>query len=252
MYPPTYNASKWASTSHQPCGFVTERDSDRPSDTEWWSDFEFEDAWVDETHGAPHLNWSGTYAPEYQWSGYPLNCMIWESRRFSATPSIMLESIHNLTFGPPPPEIRGPDGRLQYVPRPNKETEFVDAYKTLPSWLVVMDIVVVHLDLSSAAGTGLFGLLGDAPVQIIPVSNETEINRFYDLAERCERGKSVTASQDFARKSAEEWRQELRDDVLYRFSQNESVAEDLIAIMHPAIMFRLCTQMCNHSVEAHT
>ncbi|KAG9523766.1 chromate transporter, partial [Aureobasidium melanogenum] len=197
--------------------------------------FEFKEAWVDKTHGAPHLNWTGVFGPSYQWQGYPLNCMVWESRRFSATPSIMLYSINCLTFGPPPPEIRRPDGLLQSIPRPNEKAESMNAYKTLPSWLVVMHVVVVHSDLSSAAATGLFGLLGDASVQIIPVSEEAKIDSFYCLAERCERGQDVTASQDFTRKSADEMRQELRDEVWSRFN-----SEDLVAIMHPAIMFRLC------------
>jgi hypothetical protein len=212
-------------------GFVTECDPDEPLDAYWTSSFDFEDAWVDKTHGAPHLNWTSTYEAQFDWAGYPINCMIWESRKFSATPSIMLGLLDTRTFGPQPF---------------HEETEFIDAYKTLPSWLVVMHVVVVHSDLSSAAALGLFGLLGDSPVQIIPVSEEAKIDSFYDLAERCERGQDVTASQDFTRKSADEMRQELRKEVWSRFS-----SEDLVAIMHPAIMFRLCTQMCNHNVEAH-
>ncbi|KAG9951575.1 hypothetical protein KCU85_g2512, partial [Aureobasidium melanogenum] len=247
MYPPTYNASKWASTSHQPCGFVTELDPDQPLDTYWESSFDFEDAWVDETHGAPHLNWTSMYEPQYNWGGNALNCMVWESRRFSATPSIMLELLHIWTFGPQSFQITLPDGRREWRRMPIDRTEFIDAYKRLPSWLVVIDVVVVHSNLSSAAATGLFGLLGDAPVQIIPVSEEAKIDNFYDLAERCERGRDVTASQDFTRKSADEMRQDLRAEVWSRFK-----SEELVAIMHPAIMFRLCTQMCNHSVEAHT
>ncbi|KAG9913624.1 hypothetical protein KCU98_g13011, partial [Aureobasidium melanogenum] len=218
MYPSTYNAPKWA--------------------------FDFEDAWVDKTHGAPHLNWTSVYEPEYQFHGYPLNCMIWESRKFSATPSIMLGLLGSRTFGPQPFPITLPNGRLHFIRRPNEETEFIDAYRQLPSWLVVMRIVVVHSDLPSAAATGLFGLLGDAPVQIIPVSEETKINTFYELAERCEHGKPVTASQDLTCKSADELRQELRREISSRF---RSESEDLAKIMHPAIMFRLCTQMCNHS-----
>ncbi|KAH0194356.1 chromate transporter, partial [Aureobasidium melanogenum] len=216
-------------------GFVTECDPDQPSDAYWTSSFDFEDAWVDKTHGAPHLNWTSTYEPQFCWAGWPINCMIWESQKFSATPSIMLELIHTRTFGPRPFPLTLPDGRLQCRRKPNEETEFIDANKKLPSWLVVMDVVVVHSDLSSAAATGLFGLLGDAPVQIIPVSEEAKIDSFYDLAERCERGQDVTASQDFTRKSADEMRQELRDEVWLRFK-----SEDLVAIMHPAIMFRLC------------
>ncbi|KAH0344405.1 chromate transporter, partial [Aureobasidium melanogenum] len=134
-----------------------------------------------------------------------------------------------------PPALAIVAGAVLGLCWPNEKAEFTNAYKTLPSWLVVMHVVVVYSDLRSAAATGLFGLLGDAPVQIIPVSEEAKTDSLYDLAERCERGQDVTASQDFTRKSADEMRQELRDEVWLRFK-----SEDLVAIMHPAIMFRLC------------
>ncbi|CAD0089599.1 unnamed protein product [Aureobasidium mustum] len=228
-------------------GFVTDRDPDRPSDTEWYSDFEFADAWVDKTRGAPHLNCTAVYEGLYQYYGNPLNCMIWEAQRFSATPSITFGLQNSREFATQYYRIELPDGRFDCtMPKPDNKIEFVNAFKQVPSWLVVMDTIVVQSDLRSAAATGLFGLLGDAPVQIIPISEETKINSFYNLAERCERGRNGIAPQDFTRKSADEMRQELRREVWLSFR-----SEDLAAIMHPAIMFRLCTQMCNHSVEAH-
>lgn len=227
-------------------GFITEYDTNRLSDTEWSSTFDYDDSWEDKTHGAPHLNWTAGYELEHDYHGYPLNCMIWESRKISATPSIMLELLYSNTFGPRPYPFT-PDGRFQFRRRPNEKAEFINAYKQLPSWLVVTRIIVVHSHLDSAAATGLFGLLGDAPVQIVPVSEEAKVASFYDLAERCERGKSVIISQDFRQIPVDEMRQYLRCTVLAKFA-----SEDLAAIMHPAIMFRLCTQMCNHSVEVQT
>lgn len=227
-------------------GFIEEDDTNRPSDTEWTSTFEYYDSWEDKTHGAPHLNWTADYEFDYDYHGYPVNCMIWESRKFSATPSIMLELLYFNDFGPQPYPYT-PDWRFQPRRRPNEKAEFINAYKQLPIWLVVTRIVVVHSDLDSAAATGLFGLLGDAPVQIVPVSEEAKTASFYDLAERCERGKSVITSQDFRRIPVDDMRQYLRGTVMTKFA-----SEDLAAIMHPAIMFRLCTQMCNHSVEART
>lgn len=50
-------------------------------------------------------------------------------------------------------------------------------------WLVVMQFIVVHSRFEAAAATGLFGLLGDGPVQIVNVAEEARVDAFFDLAE---------------------------------------------------------------------
>jgi hypothetical protein len=108
-----------------------------------------------------------------------------------------------------------------------------------------MDVVVTHAPVAGAAATtGLFGLLGDAPVQIVEVSEVDRLHAMYDLAERCEEGSVRKYAQAIVRRSAVEWRLVLKDLVAYNARQNSAT---LSSQLHPAIMFRWCTYMCNHA-----
>jgi hypothetical protein len=137
--------------------------------------------------------------------------MVWGALQTSITPSLMLDYFEKSCYGLDPP---------------------MAAYKQLPSWLIAMRVVVIHSDFASAAATGLFGLLGDAPVQIVPASE--------GVAEDCRRGRSIIVVQDLKRSSHEELSQELRCVLVKKFDP-----EDLVAIVRPTIMFRLCSHMCN-------
>jgi hypothetical protein len=55
-----------------------------------------------------------------------------------------------------------------------------------PKWLIVMRIVVTHAPQRTIATSGLYGLLGDAPVQIIDVADRDRIDGLYALSEQCE------------------------------------------------------------------
>lgn len=118
---------------------------------------------------------------------------------------------------------------------------FIAAFKRLPSWLVVLQIVVIHTDFRTGAATGLFGLLGDAPIQIIDMEEVEKIDRFFELAKECENQSPVSVAQDLERRPLEVARKRLRDAIVLEYG-----SEELVPIMHPAIMFRLCTFMCNH------
>ena len=89
--------------------------------------------------------------------------------------------------------------------------------------------------------TDLFGLFGDAQVQIVDVSQEAKVAAYFDLAETCERRTPVTIRQNFGRDSVDSMKNYLRQVIIDQFH-----SEELAATMHPAIMFRLCTRMCNH------
>lgn len=108
----------------------------------------------------------------------------------------------------------------------------IDAFRQLPSWVVVMRVVVVHADFRTAAATGLFRLLGDARVQLIDVSDEARVNAFFDFAEGSERKGHVTVHQDLHRDSVESMEQKLREVIIKTFG-----SEELMPAMHPAIMF---------------
>lgn len=72
----------------------------------------------------------------------------------------------------------------------------LETLQQLPSWKVVMRLIVVHASPHDGAKTGLFGLLGDARVQLVDVSDEARMNAYFDLAEECERKGHVHESQN--------------------------------------------------------
>ncbi|CAD0113389.1 unnamed protein product [Aureobasidium uvarum] len=227
-------------------GFATVCDPDRPLDTQWISGTDNSDAWFDTTRDSPHLNWTREYEADYDYSGDSLQCVVWEALRMSATPSIMLTYLDPAANEPHAPRLSlqsQPASPVHKVVTPD-DLKAINAYKQLPAWLVVMQVIVVHAHPHEAIATGLFGLLGDAPVQVVPASAQDKLDRFYDLAEDCEGKQPVTVAQDLTRRSADSMRQRLRRVITTKFHSDE-----LTTIMHPAIMFRLCARMCNHRVE---
>jgi hypothetical protein len=70
---------------------------------------------------------------------------------------------------------------------------------------MVMRVIVVHTTFQDAARAGLFGLLGDAPIQIVDMSDELRLDAFFHFANQCESSaeRSITQGQDFHRDSAE-------------------------------------------------
>lgn len=117
----------------------------------------------------------------------------------------------------------------------------LEALKQLPQWRVVIKTIVIHMDLKSAAGTGLFGFLGDAPVQIIDASDLMMMDAYYKLAAESECSDKYAIKQDLHRSSLASVEQELREVILNRFKDEEGVTDS----MRPAVMFRLCTQRCS-------
>ncbi|KEQ58782.1 uncharacterized protein M437DRAFT_22737, partial [Aureobasidium melanogenum CBS 110374] len=114
------------------------------------------------------------------------------------------------------------------------------ALKLLPEWMVVMKVVVIHLDIGRAADSGLFGLLGDEIIQVVDAALPLA-SQLYELAEYCERDASITTAQDFTRTSANDM------DAMVKRRAFEIFHDDEVGKrLRPAIMFRLCTEMCNH------
>ncbi|CAD0081629.1 unnamed protein product, partial [Aureobasidium vineae] len=159
----------------------------------------------------------------YSIEGNPVESLVRESKRLNGSASIMLHYIS--------------DGFRRY----SKQRDLA-VFKLLPKWLVVTRVIVIHLDSAQAAKTGLFGLLGDAPVQVVDAYSPLA-SQLYELAETCERGAyALTAAQNFARMSADDMNAMVKRQAFEVFQEY-----DLLKRMRPAIMFRLCTQMCNHS-----
>ena len=110
-----------------------------------------------------------------------------------------------------------------------------------------MRVIVVHSDLKSAAATGLFGLLGDARVQLVEASEEDKLEVYFGFAENCERHNAGAIKQDFRRESAASMVDAIRATVINQFG-----SEELMKALRPAIMFRLCTHMCSHASYEQT
>lgn len=126
--------------------------------------------------------------------------------------------------------------------------ERIGAIQQLRQGAVVIKIVVVHTKFEAATKTGLFGLLGDACIQLVDVSDEARLNPFYDFADKCEANESkarglVRRPQDFRRQSPESIQKTLRDKLADTFwSQPGRNLPEL----SPVIMFRFCSLWCNH------
>lgn len=88
--------------------------------------------------------------------------------------------------------------------------------------------------------TGLFGLLGDALVQVVDTSQEARIEVFLKLAEACERDLPGAVPQGFSRETFASTKETLRRRVMDLYHD-----EELTTRMHPSIMFRLCTNSCS-------
>jgi hypothetical protein len=109
-------------------------------------------------------------------------------------------------------------------------------------WLVVMDVVVTHAPRSVAAP--FFGLLYDAPVQVLDSADADRVAAMYELAEQCERGCDPRQAQRIVRRTAAELDQELQDFFTDKKKYREG---NLTTRLRPAIMFRWCPYMCNHA-----
>ena len=173
--------------------------------------------------------------------GHPLESLIWEAKRLNGSASIMLEYLSDNIMEEEPFDkpIQFP---LESIPLPEHEQRDLAALRLLPEWLVVTRVVVIHLDFARAARTGLFGILGDEPVQVLDAASP-RTSQLYELSESCERGAyAVTAAQDFTRMSTNDM-----DAMVKRVTFKSFHDRELSMRTRPAIMFRLCTRMCNHS-----
>lgn len=218
----------------------------QPREAEWAAanviDYEY---WQDPLRDSAHLNWTPAYTADLgcMTDGHPLKSLVRESKLLNGSASIMLGYMSDTLwesepFDEPPPIVV----LLEDIPIYQDKQEDLAALKLLPEWLVVVRVIVIHLDFARAARSGLFGLLGDAPVQVVDAASPL-VSQFYELAEACERkAHAVTAAQDFTRMSASDI-----DAMVKRVAFKAFHDLELPKRMRPAIMFRLCTKMCNHS-----
>lgn len=187
-----------------------------PEDAKWRTDTQLNIP-IDQSRDLVHLNWEPG-SPYYHSRGSSVSYLAWHAAQVAHGGSLMKKSL---------------------------EIAELDNLKKMPSWLVVTRVVIIHASHEYAAKTGLFGLLGDAPVQVVEVSDEARVEAFFDFADESQRKGHVTHPQDLNRYPPEVVRRVLEDTIDRGFG----IYKKHLPPMHPAIMFRLCTDMCNHSRE---
>ncbi|KAI4730171.1 hypothetical protein E4T49_01952 [Aureobasidium sp. EXF-10728] len=214
----------------------------RPCEADWnTGNVIDEGCWQDPSRDTVHLNWTYFYdeiGPVF--SDHPLTFLAQEAKRMNGSASFMLDEMLVGIHEEEPYD--NPLPQLFDKMTPNKgRPEDLEALKLLPEWMVVVRVIVIHLDFGQAADSGLFGLLGDEILQVVDATLPLA-EQLYALAEHCERGApAVTCAQNFTRMSADDMDAMVKRVALKVFHDSE-VGKRL----RPAIMFRLCTQMCNH------
>lgn len=218
------------------------KDPRRPREADWESaNVVNHDFWQDPVRESAHLNWTPSYAADVVCTndGHPLVSLAWEAKRLNGSASIMLDYISDsLTeLEPFDKPITQP---LESIPIPQYKQQDLAALKLLPEWLVVVRVIVIHLDFAQAAKTGLFGLSGDERVRVVDAALPLA-SQLYEMAETCECD-AVISAQDLTQMPTSEM-----DAMVKRVAFKAYHDLELPKRLRPAIMFRLCTQMCNHS-----
>jgi len=198
--------------------------------------------WRDTLRDSAHANWTPSYAILYGHciGDETLTDLAEEAKRFDGKASFVLEYMTDHDSHLRSDTYVGSISAWLASVSPRRKEDLV-ALRLLPEWLVVVRVVVVHLDFARAVKTGLFGLLGDESVQVVDVASPL-VEQLYELAERCERAApAITVAQDFKRVDAVEMDALVKRGAIEAYHDRE-VGERL----RPAILFRLCTKMCNH------
>jgi hypothetical protein len=109
-----------------------------------------------------------------------------------------------------------------------------------PKWRIVMRIVVTHASRKAIATSGLYGLLGDAPVQIVDTADHEKLDDLYRMAELGESTHDLLAQRSI-RESPERPEQELAKIMSTMTSHGRGPVTSEI---RPAVIFRACPFNC--------
>nr|OQO24050.1 hypothetical protein B0A51_05020 [Rachicladosporium sp. CCFEE 5018] len=221
----------------------------RPVDARWSSTTAVGSHWEDTERDSPHMNWNVIYSASFQSHGLPLRALAWDALHLSGRASLTYQFLSSCPRPYPgeinplyaePPSLMSVDEQTEYR-QAERRAKLADtrALRHLQDWRVIMRTVVVHQNLRTAAATGSFGLLGDAPVQILDAADTEHVEALLDVAKACEHNFNVTVRQDFQSVDV------AAAEVAIKHVLLELGYGDMITKVRPAIMFRLCTHMCN-------
>lgn len=216
---------------------------DGPHDADWKTGNAIDHgSWQDASRDIVHLNWTSFYDTDFVPSldGHPLTLLAQEAKRLNGSASFMLNEML-VNIGEEEPYDKPLSRWFESKPLREGRQEDLAALKLLPEWMVIVRVLVIHLDFGRAADSGLFGLLGDEIIQVVDATLPLA-EQLFALAEHCEREASaVTTAQDFNRMPTNDMDAMVKR-VAFKMFHNHEIGKRL----RPAIMFRLCTEMCNH------
>ncbi|KAI4847168.1 hypothetical protein E4T44_04669 [Aureobasidium sp. EXF-8845] len=220
------------------------RSWDTPCEADWNTGNVIDSGcWEDASRDIVHLNWTSYYDIDFGpvWmQDHPLTLLAQEAKRLNGSASFMLDAL-TVDIGEGEPYDKPISRWFGSIPLGQGKQEDLAALNLLPEWMVVVRVVVIHLDLGRAADSGLFGLSGDEIIQVVDATLPLA-SQLYELAEHCERQASaVTTAQDFNRVSSNDMDAMVKRVAFKVFHDHETGKR-----LRPAIMFRLCTNMCNH------
>ncbi|KAF9883331.1 hypothetical protein FE257_003749 [Aspergillus nanangensis] len=192
-----------------------------------FSNYTIHDGWLDTLRDSVHLNWKPFV--DIEWGHYdmgdPVRSLLAHAvHTKSQQASLMLGFLQSMQSRQNPDE---PHDHYRWT-----RSELADLMRTKDSWtVVVLEPVIVHTDVVTACE--LFGVLGDARVQIIHVDEEARLRTFLEF----EKNPDVTFGAGFAPEDLVAAKNKLRAAVEAIFGSEEQAP-----IMRPAVMFRLCVR----------
>ena len=192
--------------------------------------------WEDRARDSYHLNWDDRYDRDFKSIGDPLPYLAWHnekmmSNRFSVTAEL---------FNDRPDATSALDSTCASKASAHGKAA---ASQELPIFLIVICYIIVHSDLKSVAESGMFGLLGDARVQVVDATDESRVDAFFDIAERLGDKAGKTVGQLVRQEHLAYATRRMQEISLTR------TGLPLPINIRPAYMFRLCTSQCYNIVR---
>ncbi|KAK5993503.1 hypothetical protein PT974_06935 [Cladobotryum mycophilum] len=154
--------------------------------------------WVQPHRDRLHLNW--TRARWIAWGGYsdhssPIAMFLWRAEEHGMQPSVVAEIIHHFRLKPLFDAEGAPDDLAFLYREPSIRCQGVNNIEVCDiascadmadctdkqSLGIAMAAVSLHITREAALRSGLFGLLGDAPVQMVDVDDEARLREFHAL-----------------------------------------------------------------------
>ncbi|KAI1410392.1 hypothetical protein F5Y13DRAFT_192253 [Hypoxylon sp. FL1857] len=190
-------------------------------DNHWEHPLTVRDPWVDTARDVIHMHYETPWDKQFDRpkSGNPLRHAAWAASRTTSN-----QVSFNIML------LLRTDFLYEHI---------IKLLHLRSSWLVVVYLAVVHMDHEAAAATGLFGVLGDAPVQIVDLRDKARVNAFNTLV-LTNKQRKPSAGQPLMEEEVQRgvWSMEYAMTQLFKDELEPAPAVD------PVVMFRLCTEKC--------